>query len=232
MRELANEGSPRVLKAKPLFGEPVRKILRQPRVSLREKRNQAVLSIGTTRGFRAASITSIQIENIEFERRGVVIKLCEEKNAQKYEVVTTATPHTKDCVDCMPCILYNFVDLMHECGFTDGPLFRRIDRWGNIGPNRLTTKAVTQILRMELERAGVCEPQTYSSHSMRYGVVNDAVEKKWPIRDIMLLTGHRSERGLRAYLDGIDPWLTSCPRSLLDEPSPANAVPGRGWIHG
>ena len=48
----------------------------------------------------------------------------------------------------------------------EGPLFRRIDRWGNIWPDGLTGQSLTFIVQRAAEAAGL-DPEKYSLQSFR-----------------------------------------------------------------
>ena len=94
---------------------------------------------------------------------------------------------------------------------TGSPLFRRITRWGTVGENRLSANVVATIVQrrvkeqlmeqqMEPELAEA-EAQNYAAHSLRHGFATTAVEAGANAAQIASVTGHRSERVLRVYLE-------------------------------
>lgn len=220
-------------KAKPLYGHDVRLLLdaSEPAVTLHGSRDRAMYAIGVARGFRAATIVGLCLENLTFDAKGVVMGLRDEKTSRTRALQFTATRHTRNHRACMPCILKSHVDLLRTLGITEGPVFRRVDQWGHMGDKGLSTKSVTAILRKGLRKAGVANPDEYSSHSFRHGVVKTGIVKGWSLPDIMLVTLHRSLAGLRAYVEGIDPWYSAPRRSVLDGDLAAASAPGRGWKH-
>jgi hypothetical protein len=194
-------------------------------------RDRTLCIVGLTRGFRSATIVGIQIEDITFEPRGVVTGLRHEKTARNAQIISTGTPHTQTHEFCMPCSVKQLVDALAALGIIEGPLFRSIDRWQRIRAVGLAPKSVTVILRCGLQRAGVEDPDTYSSHSFRHGLVFAGRHKGWTDEEIMLVTMHRTLQGLEPYKQGLGPWHRSPERCILDGGWPAPAAPGQGWKH-
>jgi site-specific recombinase XerD len=232
MRELAQLDERQTKKAKPLYGKEAKRLLDSyKKEDLRTLRNRAIAALGTTRGFRAATIVGLRIEHTTFEGRGVVLGLRDEKASVTRELFHTATRHTAKHRYCLPCILKEYVDALAELGVDEGPLFRAIDRWDNLHGTELSTKSITDLLRSDLARAGFSNARDFSSHSYRHGVVKTAVLERWSVQDIMLVTLHRSERGLRAYLVSIDPWQSAPRRSVFDSVVIESDDVERGWVH-
>ena len=94
--------------------------------------------------------------------------------------------------------------LRHTPAASDGaaigagsPLFRAVTPRGRISPDRLCDRSVARAVKRACEAAGL-DPQHYSGHSLRSGLVTSAAERglaEWRIR----LTLHISPRlwGLR-----------------------------------
>ncbi len=55
-----------------------------------------------------------------------------------------------------------------RAGITKGPVFRRIDRWGNLQERALTPQSVNLILKRRVARAGL-DPREFSAHGLRSG---------------------------------------------------------------
>lgn len=219
-----------IRKAQPLAREDAARLIQSYKGDdLRTLRDLAVAAFGTIRGWRSATIVGLRLEYCTFEQRGVSIELRNEKNIRNGECITAATPHSADHQHCLPCILRRYVRALRRLGIEEGPVFRRLDRWGNISTDPLTTKAITFLLRRGLSNAGVPNPKSYSSHSYRHGLVQSAINQHWSFADIMSVTLHRSYRGLQPYLR-LDPWRNAPKRSLFDEFPPKRKA-GNGWSH-
>jgi site-specific recombinase XerD len=215
-------------KARPLMGKPLYELLRSPdKSTLRGLRDHTICASGGTHGPRAAALVSMRIEQVLISERGVQIGLRDQKTSRSRELEYTLQPHREEDVVCLPCSMREFIE---QQGCSEGPLFRAIDRWGNISERPMSTRSITDILQKNLRRIGNSEASTYSSHSFRHGVVTTAALKGWPIEEIMLLTGHRSKRSLLEYVQGINPWYGAPVRSVLAEPLEERG-PESGWIH-
>jgi hypothetical protein len=232
MRNLAVWDDRDVKKARALFGGDAIALLEAYDLrNLRGYRDKAIAALGTLRGFRSATIVGIQRQLVAFDPRGVKIGLKNEKTRTSPDTWWTATRHTAGHRLCLPCILGDYMVELGKVGIVDGPLFRKIDRWGNISSEPLVPKSVTNLLRHGLKRAGIKNERSYSSHSYRHGVVTTCILGRWTFQDIMQVTLHRSVRGLMAYVDGIDPFLRTPPALSLSIPNVTSSS-DRGWTHG
>jgi len=231
LRRLAREAGVVTRHAKPLYGDNATALLRSYDTAnnIRNIRDYTICVIGFTRGFRSATIVGLFIEDIKFELQGVVTGLRNEKTSRNASITFTGTPHTKTHEFCMPCGLKRMVDVMTSLGIDEGPLFRGIDRWGRLAPQGLHPKAVTDILRGGLRRANIANPEKYSSHSFRHGVVIAGKLKNWTVEEIMTVTMHRSIAGIAPYLD-LGPWAGAPANSALDEQFAATTA-DCGWRH-
>ena len=81
----------------------------------------------------------------------------------------------------------------------DRPLFRPINRHGQLGVRPLTAQSVALILKDAAGVAGL-DPTTYAGHSLRAGHATSAAAQGAPERAIMKTTGHRTERMVRRYI--------------------------------
>src|SRR5207244_2430805 len=74
-------------------------------------------------------------------------------------------------------------------GIIEGPLFRPINRHGQLAASRLSEKAVALIVKRACRLAGL-DPDRYAGHSLRSGLATSAAEGEAPERSIMKQTGH------------------------------------------
>jgi integrase len=71
-----------------------------------------------------------------------------------------------------------------DAGIHSGPIFRRIDQWGNVDWRPLTPQSVSLILKTRCRKAGV-DPAGFSSQSLRLGYVLEASQLGIPLPEIM-----------------------------------------------
>lgn len=82
---------------------------------------------------------------------------------------------------------------------TDGPVFRAINRHGQLQEGRLTSQSVALIVKRTAERAGL-DPARYAGHSLRAGLATAAAAGGASERSIMRQTGLRSVLTVRRYI--------------------------------
>lgn len=81
---------------------------------------------------------------------------------------------------------------------SDGPIFRAIDKWGNVKQRGLTPQSINAILKKRCAVAGL-EPKDFSAHGLRSGFLTEAANQKIPIQDAMQQSRHRSFAQASSY---------------------------------
>ena len=80
-----------------------------------------------------------------------------------------------------------------------GPIFRPIDKGGTVWASRLTCRSVANFVKAYAARAGL-DASTYSSHSLRSGILTSAAARGASIFKMMDQSGHKSVDTLRGYV--------------------------------
>jgi integrase len=86
-----------------------------------------------------------------------------------------------------------------EAGVGTGPLFRSINRHGQVGPGGLSGIDVARVVKKLAERAGL-DAGKYAGHSLRAGHATSAAIAGASERSIMNQTGHRGVQMVRRYI--------------------------------
>ena len=107
----------------------------------------------------------------------------------------------------------------------DGPLFRKIDRWGHLSASGLLPGSIIPMLRQFLAQAGIADADAFSSHSLRRGFAQWAGSSGWDIRELMTYVGWRDIKAAMRYLDGVDVGLKARFEQGLDRALPEVATP-------
>lgn len=79
-----------------------------------------------------------------------------------------------------------------------GPVFRKIDRWGNIAKNALDAQAINAIVKQRAAMAGL-EPGEFSAHGLRSGYLTEAANRGIPLPEAMEQSRHRSVQQTSSY---------------------------------
>lgn len=159
-------------------------------------RDRALLLIGFAGGFRRSEIVSLNVEDITFTREGLIVTLRKSKTDQectgrKVGISYGSNPDT--------CPVRSLQLWLEESDITTGPLFRSVNRHGNVQDSRLSDKAVSLIVKRCAESAGL-DANNYSGHSLRAGLATSAAMAGVSERSIMKQTGHKSTAMVRKYI--------------------------------
>lgn len=173
-------------------------------------RDRALLLIGFAGAFRRSELVGFDCGDVEPVGRGIVLHLRRSKTDQTGQGRKIAIPHGRT----RWCPVRHLTDWLAHAGIEQGPIFRSIDRHGNIAPDRLTGEAVSTILKKRVEAAGF-DPATFSGHSLRAGLATSAAmagASSWKIRQ---QTGHKSDAMLSRYIRDGDMFTNNAAGAVL-----------------
>jgi len=133
------------------------------------------------------------IEHIEGD--GIALAIRHSETDQEGEGRKIAIPFGTDPDTCpVSAITALLADIDNT-----GPLFRKIDKWGNIADTALTGRSVALVVKRAAEAAGL-NPDDYSGHSLRAGFATTAAANGANERQIAKVTGHKSMAVLGGYI--------------------------------
>lgn len=123
----------------------------------RARRDSALLLLGFWRGFRGDELARLRIEHIQAQAGvGITLFLPRSKGDREALGVQHRTPALKAL-----CPVTAYLQWLEVAGIAHGPVFRKLDRWGNLGDNALNSNSLVGLLRRMLERAGVLSGAVY-----------------------------------------------------------------------
>jgi integrase len=163
---------------------------------MRYRRDSALLLIGFWRGFRSDELARLRVETTQAEAGvGITFYLPYSKTDRDYQGSTFYTPALKQL-----CPVEAYINWITVSGIVDGPIFRKLDRWGNLSDSGFRASSLTPLLRRILEAAGI-PAAAYSSHSMRRGFATWASTNGWDIKGLMTYVGWRDMKSALKYVD-------------------------------
>jgi len=162
---------------------------------LQDLRDKAILLIGYAGAFRRSELTSLNREDIEFTKEGLRIVLRKSKMDQEGEGQVKGIGYGANAVTCPVRALQAWIE---AADITTGPLFRPINRHGQMSPVRLSDKGISLIIKRIASKIGI-DPEDVGGHSLRAGFVTDQYAKGTPEAAIMRQTGHKSRAILGIY---------------------------------
>lgn len=159
-------------------------------------RDRALLLVGFAGGLRRSELVGIDVEHLEFVGEGVVITLPRSKTDQEGAGRKVAIPFGTHKGTCPVRALQAWIA---AAGIASGPVFRPVDRHGQIGAERLTGRAVALTVKHYAMALGK-DASGYAGHSLRAGFATAAARAGASERSIMQQTGHKSEAMVRRYI--------------------------------
>jgi len=90
-----------------------------------------------------------------------------------------------------------------EARIDAGPVFRRIDQWGNIDRRALTPQSVNLILKTRCSQAGL-DPELFSAHGLRSGYLTEAANRGVPLQEAMQQSLHKSVAQAASYYNNAE----------------------------
>ena len=157
-------------------------------------RDRALLLLGFAGAFRRSELVALDVADLEENETGLLVSIRSSKTDQERQGVTIAI--ARGDIACPVKALRAWLD---AAGIEAGPIFRPIDRHGNLLPSRLTAQSVANIVKAYAGRAGF-DASTFSGHSLRSGFLTSAAGKGASIFKMMDVSRHKSVDTLRGYV--------------------------------
>lgn len=158
-------------------------------------RDRSILLIGFAGAFRRSEIVSINFEDVNFTRDGVMVALRRSKTDQTGEGREVAIPYGGNPLTCP---VRSLRDWILASGISSGPLFRPINRHGHLAEKTLSDRAVADIIKSNPHI--IDKSADYSGHSLRSGFITSAAVAGVPEYSIMQQSGHKRSDTLKKYI--------------------------------
>lgn len=163
---------------------------------LRATRDSALILLGFWRGFRSDELCRLQIEHVQARPgEGITLYLPRSKNDRENLGKTYQAPALRRL-----CPVQAYSEWLGASALVRGPVFRGIDRWGNLSAAGLHPNSVIPLLRQALERAGI-DGEQYTSHSLRRGFATWAHRNGWDMKSLMSYVGWRDMKSAMRYVE-------------------------------
>ncbi len=205
----------------PLVAHQVRRLLdalpKEPGKALLAARDRALLVLGFYGALRRSELVALDVDDVDVNEQGLVVTLRRSKTDQDAAGRRIAMLHT-GAADSCPAEVYqawlNALDaaLAEQHVHLDGdhrqveqggqqrtPVFRPVNRHGQLAGSRLTDKAVARVVQRTALAAGLGDLDL-AGHSLRAGFATSAAAAGKSERAIMKQTGHKSLPMVRRYI--------------------------------
>lgn len=179
-----------------LLTEDVRAMVRVLPDTTLGLRDRALLLLGFAGAFRRSELVGLDVSDLRVEAQGLVVHLGRSKTDQEGEGREVAIPYGRHSSTCPVTTVLAWIQ---RAGIDSGPLFRSVNRHGQVSQSRLSDKAVALVVKRAAAAAGL-DPADYAGHSLRSGMATSAARAGASERAIMEQTGHKSTAMVRRYI--------------------------------
>ncbi|KAB0537045.1 integrase [Pseudochrobactrum saccharolyticum] len=176
----------------------------------KDVRDRALLLLGFATAMRRSELASLDVDDIEFIPRGMMVNLRRSKTDQEGHGRMIAVPlgRTKHCP---VAALKDWLDLV---GRSSGSVFVCVNKHGHMLDRRVSGEAVSLVVKTRIADAGY-DPEPFSGHSLRAGFATSAAQAGASTYKIKQTTGHRTESSLARYIRDTDLFTDAAISRLL-----------------
>lgn len=159
-------------------------------------RDRALLVLTFALGWRRSEMAALEIADVAFADKGVVVHLGASKTDQEGQGRDVWIPPGKLAVTCPVRALRAWLRVRGDWA---GALFCRCPQGTRVERRAIRGNMVCHVLKQALVRIGE-DAAPYGGNSLRAGMITAAAEKGAPDQHIMQRTGQRSQRTLQRYV--------------------------------
>jgi site-specific recombinase XerD len=165
-------------------------------------RDRALILLGFAGAFRRSELVGLDVDDCAFGKDGLTVTLRRSKTDQAGAGRKIGIPYGSNPETCPVRTMQTWMEqaaLLGGPGISAGPVFRSINRHGQVQPGRLSGIDVARVVKKLAQRAGL-DAAKYAGHSLRAGHATSAAIAGASERSIMNQTGHRSVQMVRRYI--------------------------------
>jgi integrase len=181
---------------RPVLVQDLKRVLAQLPDTLLGKRDRALLLLGFTGAFRRAELVGLNAEDLEETTTGLIATIRRSKTDQAGEGRKVGIPPGTEQATCP---LWALEAWRTAAQIESGPLFRGMNRHGQVLPARLSAEGVAIVVKRYVAKLDY-DPAAFAGHSLRAGLATSAAAAGKSERAIMNQTGHRSVTTVRRYI--------------------------------
>ncbi len=186
-------------KAAALTAAELRQLVGTCAADITGQRDRALLLLGFAGALRRSELVAVDREHIRITETGLRLRIPSSKGDAEGRGTELGIGRGRRAETCPVRALEAWLGAS-ACRF--GPVFRKVDRWGNIEHRRLGGDAVRDILLRRARLAGLeVDPgERLSPHGLRAGFVTEAYIAGARDEQVMEHTRHRDLKTMRGYV--------------------------------
>lgn len=180
----------------PVLTADLRKMIALLDKDLAGIRDRALLLFGFAGALRRSELVALNLGDLQLTDAGIIVTVRRGKTDQAGRGRKIGIPHGQYEATCPVKAMLAWI---RAAEVSRGPLFRKVNRHGQLEGARLSDKSVALIIKRAMKRAGF-RPAEFSGHSLRAGLATSAAIAGADERSIQNQTGHASLKVLRTYI--------------------------------
>jgi integrase len=161
-------------------------------------RDRAMVVLGFATSLRRSDLARLQITDVTFSPRGLVVVNRRSKTDQQGKGRIIAVWPGKRATTDPVRVLHAW---LKKRGNWDGPLFCALRKGDALVKRGITGEAVNEAVKRAVTRVGL-DPEPYGAHSLRAGAITASAERGRSDQEIMSLSGHESPKVMKMYVRG------------------------------
>lgn len=184
-----------VKQAAPLLAADIAEMMSILGDRTKDIRDRALLLVGFAGALRRSELVALTSEDIDWHPQKITVTIRRSKTDPFGKARQVIIPKSSNSL----CPAAALRDWLREAGISSGPIFRGVDRHGNVLSRPISGQAVALIIK---ERAAALagEPSRYTGHSLRAGFATTAALAGRSAWDIRQQTGHHSDAMVSRYI--------------------------------
>ena len=159
-------------------------------------RDRALILLGYSGAMRRSELVGLEVTDIALADEGLVVMIRKSKTDQIGAGRKLGIPFGAHLETCPVRAVQKWLE---ESMIDSGPLFRSVNKHGDVQDTRLSDKAVANVVKRSLEAAGK-NSRGYAAHSLRAGLITQAAMCGVSERAIQDQSGHKSLLVMRRYI--------------------------------
>jgi integrase len=182
-------------------------------------RDRAAILVCWATAMRRSELVSLRVEHFKWAPEGVTVTVRRGESGAGTKTdqegrgrVVALYPSKEEAL----CPVRSLERWLRESGITSGPVFREVNRHGQVGATALKGDTFRRVVRRACSQAGIDE-QPFGAHSLRAGLITTAAKAGRSLDEIARTSGHKDINTLRLYIRDVEALSNGVAKGLLDE---------------
>jgi len=181
---------------KPTLTKHIRAMVESLPDSLLGLRDRALILLGYAGAMRRSELVGLDVTDLAIAEEGLIVVIRKSKTDQVGVGRKIGIPFGEHVETCPVRAVRAWIE---EGDIDEGPLFRSVNKHGDVSDKRLSDQVVADVVKRSLRAAGKSSKKP-AAHSLRAGLITQAAMADVSERAIQDQSGHKSLAVMRRYI--------------------------------